>query len=134
MHTESVINIAAIGPDDWRGYFVTNGRNYLADIGDHAIGLVRVVGPDDGSNAELMSLWVAPEARGRGVGAALVNHCWTWLQVAAPGAVLQLSVRRHNRAARQLYQGLGFTFAHVALDDPSEDVLIRQPPVQLGPG
>lgn len=110
--------------DYWRGYFVTDGQNYLADVGQGAIGLVRVTG-GQGDDAELMSLWVAPEARGIGVAAALVETCWVWLQDTAPGQPLQLTVRRNNRPARRLYERLGFTFARPDADDPNEDVLIK---------
>lgn len=122
----------AAGPSDhenyWRGYFVTNGQNYVADRGGDVIGIVRVVGPSQGGVAELMSLWVAPEARGLGVGAALVERCWDWLQRSAPGESLHLNVRRHNRAARRLYERLGFAVIGPAADDPDEDVMAKHLP------
>lgn len=89
----------AAGEDDreeyWRGYFALDGRNYLAEINDTTIGLVRITGPELGNLAELMSLWVAPEYRRAGVAGALVEACWDWLQETFPGSSLRLGVRRH---------------------------------------
>jgi SagB-type dehydrogenase family enzyme len=67
----------------------------------------------------LISLWVAPEARGRGIGAALVGAAAAW----ARGAGLRrlvLDVGVHNAAARRLYEGQGFlaTGATGALPPP----------------
>jgi ribosomal protein S18 acetylase RimI-like enzyme len=121
----------AAAPDDpeqyWRGYFTPYGQNYLAEIDGETVGLVRVVARPDGADGELMSLWVAPHVRGLGVGAELVETCWQWLQATAPGRPLRLSVRRHNVAARRLYERLGFRFTGPDPDDLSEDVLIRRP-------
>jgi ribosomal protein S18 acetylase RimI-like enzyme len=120
----------ASGPNDreeyWRRYFVSNGRNYLADLDGTTVGLVRVVGPGDDADAELMSLWVAPSARGSGVGAGLIEACWTWLQATAPGRPLRLTVRRHNVTARRLYERLGFVLVGPDPDDDTEDLLIRR--------
>lgn len=119
------------GPKDheryWRGYFSANGQNYLAHLNGVTVGMVRITGPQTDADAELMSLWVAPAARGRGIGADLVETCWTWLQTAAPGFRLRLSVRRRNRAARRLYERLGFAFAGPDPDDAGEDILIKRP-------
>lgn len=119
----------SFGPKDnetyWRGYFTENGQNYLAILETRPVGQVRVVSSQNRSDAELMSLWVAPEARGRGIGTALTEACWDWLQLTRPRQSLRLSVRRHNTTARHLYERLGFNFANADPDDASEDVLVR---------
>jgi ribosomal protein S18 acetylase RimI-like enzyme len=121
----------AAGPKDreqyWRGYFSATGRNYLAELDGDAVGLARITGPGPDTDAELLSLWVAPAARGHGIGAGLVEACWTWLQSAAPGASLRLNVVRDNHDARRLYERLGFTCIGADPDDPGEDVLVKRP-------
>lgn len=119
----------ASGPNDhetyWRGYFTTPGCNLLASIDHTKIGLARVSHPEAGTDAHLTSLWVAPEARGSGVGQLLVESCWDWLQTSNPGCPLRLSVRRNNLAAQRLYDRLGFTLIGPDPGDATEDVLIR---------
>ncbi len=76
--------------------------------GDTDLGLVRGAARDgDPESGYLISMWVAPEARGRGVGAALVNEVVAW----ARGSGLRrlfLDVGLHNAAARRLYERVGF--------------------------
>ncbi len=120
----------ASGPNDresyWRDCFSVNGCNFLADLDAAAVGLVRVIGPVGGDEAELISLWVAPVARGRGLGTELVEAAWAWLQTTAAGSPLWLSVRRANVPARRLYQRLGFVLTGPG-PDPDEDRLVRHP-------
>jgi len=72
------------------------------------LGMVRIAPHDrDRAFAYLISMWVAPEARGRGVGAALVDEVVAW----ARGRGLRrlyLDVGLHNAAARRLYERTGF--------------------------
>lgn len=57
--------------------------------------------------AEIVAVYVAPEARGRGIGAALVTEALA--QLARAGiAVAKLSVAEESWAARRLYERLGF--------------------------
>jgi ribosomal-protein-alanine N-acetyltransferase len=73
--------------------------------GARPLGLALLRVADD--EGELLSLAVAPEARRRGAGRALLCEC---LAVAAAlGACrMFLEVALDNRAARRLYQGFGF--------------------------
>jgi len=57
--------------------------------------------------AEVLTLAVAPPARRRGIGAALVG-CAMAEAAARGAAVLFLEVSAENSAARSLYAGLGF--------------------------
>lgn len=56
---------------------------------------------------ELISLWVDPAARGRGVGDRLVEDIVRWARRSG-AATLRLSVMDSNRAARALYERHGF--------------------------
>jgi GNAT superfamily N-acetyltransferase len=58
-------------------------------------------------NAALHAMWVAPEARGTGVGAALVAEVVTWAKRAGYRR-LRLDVVDTNEAAIGLYDRLGF--------------------------
>lgn len=61
--------------------------------------------PDDG---EFRVLAVAPQARGQGVGAALVEHC-LGLARAAGHTRMVLSTLPDQRAAHRIYERLGFS-------------------------
>jgi ribosomal protein S18 acetylase RimI-like enzyme len=57
--------------------------------------------------AGLGAMWVMPEARGRGVGAALIDAALSW--AAGDGCVsIELSVTVGNERARRVYQRAGF--------------------------
>jgi ribosomal protein S18 acetylase RimI-like enzyme len=61
--------------------------------------------PDD--RAHIVSLWVRPEARGRGISSALLRHLATLaLELGRPD--LRLDVDESNAPARALYERLGF--------------------------
>lgn len=70
------------------------------------VGMASGVPTTDGV-IELISMWVAPTARGRGVGDALVHEVERW--GCSEGAhTLRLRVADGNRAASELYQRHGF--------------------------
>ncbi|MFE7192316.1 GNAT family N-acetyltransferase [Kitasatospora sp. NPDC057541] len=63
--------------------------------------------PQDG-HAELISMWVGPKARGRGVGALLITEIERW--AARQGLpALRLAVMPGNAHAIALYERTGFT-------------------------
>ena len=59
---------------------------------------------------EFRSLAVAPEARGRGVGEALVRHCLSLAEAAGDSGVV-ISTAEWMPAAHRLYRRLGFVAA-----------------------
>lgn len=61
----------------------------------------------DPSLVNLYQMWVAPEARGRGVGAALLGAAIDWAR-AGNARVVQLGVTCGDSAAARLYQRAGF--------------------------
>tara|TARA_R110002096_G_scaffold435826_2_gene663496 strand:- start:7300 stop:7830 length:531 start_codon:yes stop_codon:yes gene_type:complete len=81
-------------------------------LGHGWLGLVTVLGPtheaaSDSTSAELVSMWIAPEARGQGLGKKLVATAVEF--ASAIGALtLRLAVTSSNTPARQLYERLGF--------------------------
>jgi ribosomal protein S18 acetylase RimI-like enzyme len=66
-------------------------------------GFVRV----DPAEAQLISMWVAPEARGRGVAQALIRAMVAWAAEQRCERVF-LFVQEANTAARRLYARAGF--------------------------
>jgi ribosomal protein S18 acetylase RimI-like enzyme len=75
----------------------------VAFAGDTPVGMANL--KLDGDGAQLFGMWVAPEARGRGVGELLVNA----LIERAGDRPIVLCVAETAPAARRLYERLGFT-------------------------
>ncbi|MEQ3551589.1 GNAT family N-acetyltransferase [Pseudonocardia nematodicida] len=95
------------GEDTWRERLVAPGRYLVADLDGKPSGMVIAVPPDENGVADLISLWVAPHARGTGAADALIEavlgHATGW------GAVrLALHVVRGNTRAAALYRRHGF--------------------------
>lgn len=94
-----------LSEDNWRAR-LGGGASFLAFDGDQPVGLVSGVWLDPTAPV-LVGMWVAPEARGRGVGALLVEGVAAWAR--AQGAEhLALTVVEQNQAARRLYERAGF--------------------------
>jgi ribosomal-protein-alanine N-acetyltransferase len=95
----------------------------------HLLGYVvaLVVGPD----AEIADLAVAPEARRRGIGRALLQRALD--ELAAAGVrTLYLEVRESNQAARTLYDTHGFGCVgrrRGYYRQPLEDALVLRRPI-----
>ncbi|WP_416563063.1 GNAT family N-acetyltransferase [Nocardia testacea] len=88
---------------DWRALLV--GRTqFLAVVADTAVGTVGVTG-DDGE-FHLISMWVAPEARGTGVADLLLHAVLEHAGVG--GGRIRLEVTEGNIAAERLYLRHGF--------------------------
>lgn len=82
----------------------------------------------------LYSVWVAPHARGRGVGAALVEAALAHAaaEKSAPRVVLDVGI--HNAGARRLYERAGFraTGRVFALTPPREHIIEQELAIELG--
>jgi ribosomal protein S18 acetylase RimI-like enzyme len=63
-----------------------------------------------GAGAQLISMWVDPAARGRGVATLLIEAVVTWA-IAAGAPRLELSVMAENEPARRTYEKNGFDVA-----------------------
>ncbi|MFE3323343.1 GNAT family N-acetyltransferase [Streptomyces sp. NPDC059176] len=102
------------GPGDreerWRARLaIPDARNLVAFLDDLPVGMVSGVPGEDAADVELISLWVRPGARGRGVGDYLIRAVERW--GADRGArTLRLSVMTDNSTAVAFYERHGFTF------------------------
>ena len=102
------------GPDQWERMAeeCAAGREramFVADAGGAHVGLVGGFRREPESAAvELVSMWVAPDARRRGVGNKLVDAVVDW--AASTGSErVDLWVVHDNNQALALYQRCGFT-------------------------
>jgi ribosomal protein S18 acetylase RimI-like enzyme len=96
--------------DRWRGW-PARGVPVAAMRGGEPVGLVGVVGaPADPATAHLVALWVAPGARGSGVGDDLVDAVLAQAREWGCSSVL-LEVLPANVPAIRLYRRHGFTVA-----------------------
>ena len=97
----------------WRERLLAADLNVVAELDGRAAGMAS--GRRDGATAELFSLYVAPWARGRGVGDALVRSVLDWAGDLGLSAT-ELTVRDGNRHAFALYRRHGFVDAGPAPD------------------
>jgi ribosomal protein S18 acetylase RimI-like enzyme len=93
----------------WRARLgVAGSHNVVALLDSSPVGMASGVPASEGV-AELISMWVSPIGRGRGVGDALVRAVEQW--ATGTGArVLRLDVAEDNAAAQALYERHGFAF------------------------
>ena len=92
----------------WRGRLApSNGVITLATIGERPVGIIGIYTPADEDGAMLVAAWVRPDARGRGVGDALVADMIDWAR-AQDYPELELRVADGNDVARNLFLRNGF--------------------------
>lgn len=93
----------------WRRRLTDVPLNVLAFIEEEPAGMVSATALDASGTAELISMWVAPFARGRGVGDALIHAVVSWAQRQGARRVA-LDVVASNEPATALYRRNGFLF------------------------
>jgi ribosomal protein S18 acetylase RimI-like enzyme len=87
----------------WRARVTEVPFNLIAELDGKPAGMVSGTQPDHNGLILLISMWVAPFARGRGVGDALIDAVIAWaLRQGAIGVTL--AVRVANRPAIALYR------------------------------
>ncbi len=120
--------------EDWQGDGDTEARwrsrlsevpfNAVAFIGGEAVGQVGALVHDTASTL-LISMWVSPSARGRGVGDSLINAVIEWSSGRGATAV-RLNVKTDNRRAISLYERQGFVIRQdIEPEDATELVMSR---------
>ncbi|MFG1792051.1 GNAT family N-acetyltransferase [Nocardia sp. NPDC049149] len=91
---------------DWRG-MLTGRAQFVAEADGVELGTIGGMADPEHGGMHLISMWVAPEARGTGVADLLVRAV---LDLAAAGghAVVRLEVADGNTVAERLYLRNGF--------------------------
>jgi ribosomal protein S18 acetylase RimI-like enzyme len=111
----------------WRSRLQTVAFNVVADRDRTPVGMVSAVTESDA--VELISMWVSPDARGAGVGDALIEAVLQW-SVAVGLERVTLRVFQGNAHAVALYQRHGFVDAGPVetsgLDEPVERWMVRR--------
>jgi len=122
MHAESRLNADEFARafTEWARAHADTHTVFVAFRDSDAVGMTWVAlapripspGSLDRKNAEVMSVYVVPEARGLGIGALLVDAAITWArQAGAEHAIVHSS-----KAAISLYEGAGFAASPLVLD------------------
>jgi GNAT superfamily N-acetyltransferase len=94
--------------DRWRGRLsIPCGHDVIAWFGERPCGMASGVPAEHGQWVTLISMWVAPIARGHGVGDTLVAEVVRWARDVGSVGV-RLDVAEGNHAARRLYERHGF--------------------------
>jgi GNAT superfamily N-acetyltransferase len=91
--------------ENWR-HRLANRNQLVAEAAGEVVGTAGGIASEDG-NAALISMWVAPSSRGRGVGEMLVRAVLDWARDGSYVAV-RLWVADGNAAAERLYRRCGF--------------------------
>jgi GNAT superfamily N-acetyltransferase len=90
----------------WRARISAPGNLMVASLDGVPVGMVGCGEPRAGV-VELISMWVRPDARGRGVGDTLVEAVVDRARTVGAGAV-ELCVMEGNEPAERLYERHGF--------------------------
>jgi ribosomal protein S18 acetylase RimI-like enzyme len=108
--------------EQWRGRISDRSVTFFAYLPESAepAGLAGVYVPD--GVADVVSMWVRPSARGRGVGEALIGATADWAK-ARDHTALVLWVTESNTAARRLYDRCGFALTGDRQPLPSDPTL-----------
>ena len=124
---ESVYNAAYW---DMRATGSSVSQTFVAVEGDVFIGMAGGYQPELSTPVELVSMWTAPSARGKGVGRGLVEAVVEWAADLAPSSV-DLWVTRGNDPALALYESCGFTVTGDVTPSPAdpcrEEIRMRRP-------
>lgn len=95
----------------WRDRLeLTGSHNIVAFLDGHPVGMASGVASAEAGFVEVISMWVHPRARGRGVGDRLLAEVEGWAREVG-AAVVRLGVTEGNQPAAALYtrNGYGFT-------------------------
>jgi ribosomal protein S18 acetylase RimI-like enzyme len=98
---------------------------YLAWDGEEPCGIAAgFLDKDDARKAHLVSMWVAPSHRRRGIGRLLVNAVMDWAR-SHQAVTLRLAVTSCNDAAMCFYEQLGFTRTGTIEPYPNDPALVE---------
>ena len=108
------------------------GWPFIAALDGTPMGLAWVkLDAPDATTASLYQVWVAPQARRRGVGAALLDAAITWAHERR-ATVLHLDVTAGDGAAARLYRRAGFVDVGTPESRPGTDLSEQAMVLALG--
>jgi GNAT superfamily N-acetyltransferase len=97
----------ALTDAEWRQRLARRAQ-FVVSIDGSPAATAAGIRSQDGASAELVSMWVDPGRRGRGLGDLLVREVLAWATAQGLGEV-RLWVTEGNRQAERLYLRHGFT-------------------------
>ena len=110
----------------WRARLeLPDSHNLVAVVAERPVGMASGVPGDEGGEAQLISMYVAPESRSAGVAEALLDAVAHWARDVG-AHTLRLDVRADNARALRMYERHGFTVTgEVARSSPDEPLELR---------
>jgi GNAT superfamily N-acetyltransferase len=87
----------------WRTHLREVALNLALHLDGQPAGRLSATDPGTDGTVTLISMWVAPHARGRGVGDAAIDAVLAWARREHPRASVVLSVKTANAAATRLH-------------------------------
>lgn len=119
---------------DWR-HLLSDRAQFLAEWHGTEVGTVAGMLDPERGGVHLISMWVAPRARGTGVSDRLVRAVLDWA-VAGGHQVVRLEFAEHNSFAERLYLRHGFVrtgvVGPVAPGDPRREFEMEWRPLESG--
>ena len=107
----------------WRARLEAVPLNLVVTCDGEPAGMVSAKGPEGDRPVELLSMWVAPACRGRGVGDEAIRRVLAWVSENCPGSDVELSVKAANDHAIRLYERHGFVDAGPSGYGPDERLM-----------
>lgn len=107
----------------WRARLEAVPLNLVITCDGEPAGMVSATAPEGDRPAELISMWVAPDSRGRGVGDEAIRQVLAWVRQKFAGSNVELSVKTDNDHAIHLYQRHGFVDAGPSRHGPDERLM-----------
>ena len=107
----------------WRARLETVPLNLVLMCDGEPAGMVSATWPEGDRPAELISVWVAPAGRGRGVGDEAIRQVLAWVRENCSGSDVELSVKTANDYAIRLYERHGFVDAGPSRYGPDERLM-----------
>jgi ribosomal protein S18 acetylase RimI-like enzyme len=106
----------------WRARLSDMPFNLVVTVDGRDAGMVSATGHNAGGHVTLTSLWVAPWARGRGIGDVAVQAVLAWADEHS-GSDVVLLVRATNAPAIALYRRNGFVDVGPSPQDPRKRLM-----------
>ncbi|MFI6232962.1 GNAT family N-acetyltransferase [Micromonospora sp. NPDC050784] len=111
----------------WRDRLsIPGSHNLVAVLDGRPVGMSSGTPTADPLTMDLISMWVHPDARGKGVADRLVDEVAQWARERG-ASQLRLNVRVDNARAKALYHRAGFTLSDEpdSLTPDGEQVMLR---------